>query len=127
MNALNFCRFSLLDLGVNLNATLAGVRDPQTANPQVRRALIAVPNLVQSELVSRVPFTQSVFGKFGAPADTTDNSQVKADIWAVPGFERLHAAIGTPEFTSERGTKESTGERFRSLVSESMLCMHSNL
>ncbi|TFK98627.1 WD40-repeat-containing domain protein [Pterulicium gracile] len=82
VNALNFCRFSLLDLGVNLNATLAGVRDPQTANPQVRRALIAVPNLVQSEL---------------------------ADIWAVPGFERLHAAIGTPEFTSERGTKESTG------------------
>ncbi|KAI0749468.1 WD-40 repeat-containing protein [Daedaleopsis nitida] len=54
VNALNFCRFSLLPL-------------PEDARTDDRRALVAVPNLVES---------------------------AHADIWTLPGKQRLHAAIG---------------------------------
>ncbi|CCM03104.1 uncharacterized protein FIBRA_05224 [Fibroporia radiculosa] len=55
VNALNYCRFSLLCVA------------PDDAH-NGERALIAVPNLVESSL---------------------------ADIWTLPGLQRLHAAIGT--------------------------------
>jgi len=60
VNALNFCRFSLLRLGDDA------------------QGLVALPNLVESGV---------------------------ADIWALPGCDRIHAAIGSsaPEFTG-RGT-----------------------
>ncbi|KAI1797265.1 WD-40 repeat-containing protein [Ganoderma leucocontextum] len=54
VNALNYCRFSLLPL-------------PEDARTEDRRALIAVPNLVES---------------------------AHADVWTLPGKQRLHAAIG---------------------------------
>ncbi|KAL1949317.1 hypothetical protein VTO73DRAFT_8198 [Trametes versicolor] len=54
VNALNFCRFSLLQL-------------PADARTDDRQALLAVPNLVESAY---------------------------ADVWTLPGKQRLHAAIG---------------------------------
>ncbi|EIW57400.1 WD-40 repeat-containing protein [Trametes versicolor FP-101664 SS1] len=54
VNALNFCRFSLLPL-------------PADARTDERQALLAVPNLVESAY---------------------------ADVWTLPGKQRLHAAIG---------------------------------
>ncbi|KAM5538451.1 hypothetical protein V8D89_007784 [Ganoderma adspersum] len=54
VNALNYCRFSLLPL-------------PEDTRTEDRRALIAVPNLVES---------------------------AHADVWTLPGKQRLHAAIG---------------------------------
>ncbi|KAH9994758.1 WD-40 repeat-containing protein [Russula vinacea] len=77
VNALNFCRFSLLRLDV----------PPSAADDM--RALVAVPNLVESSL---------------------------ADIWALPSMERIHAAIGKGSsdtatiFGSDgRGAKNSSG------------------
>ncbi|KAF8623672.1 hypothetical protein AX17_007370 [Amanita inopinata Kibby_2008] len=55
VNALNFCRFSLLRLS------------PPLSSPQEERALIAVPNLIESSA---------------------------ADIWALHGCDRIHASIG---------------------------------
>ncbi|KAI0360022.1 WD-40 repeat-containing protein [Trametes cingulata] len=54
VNALNYCRFSLLPL-------------PEDAQTEERKALLAVPNLVESAY---------------------------ADLWTLPGKQRLHAAIG---------------------------------
>ncbi|KAI0710149.1 WD-40 repeat-containing protein [Earliella scabrosa] len=54
VNALNYCRFSLLPL-------------PEDARTEDRHALVAVPNLVESAY---------------------------ADVWTLPGKQRLHAAIG---------------------------------
>ncbi|KAI0370398.1 WD-40 repeat-containing protein [Pilatotrama ljubarskyi] len=54
VNALNYCRFSLLPL-------------PEEMQTEERKALLAVPNLVES---------------------------AHADIWTLPGKQRLHAAIG---------------------------------
>ncbi|KAN0120739.1 WD40-repeat-containing domain protein [Russula decolorans] len=84
VNALNFCRFSLLRLDVQ--------QPPPPPPPQASadtRALVAVPNLVESSL---------------------------ADIWAIPSMERMHAAVGKGSsdtatmFGSDgRGTKNSSG------------------
>ncbi|KAI0084045.1 WD40 repeat-like protein [Irpex rosettiformis] len=67
VNALNYCRFSLMPL------------PPQEPEVIGARALIAVPNLVESHL---------------------------ADIWELPSRDRMHAAIGKasmPELTDGRG------------------------
>ncbi|KAI0703464.1 WD40 repeat-like protein [Cytidiella melzeri] len=67
VNALNYCRFSLMPL------------PRESEHKDVARALIAVPNLVESHL---------------------------ADVWELPSRYRLHAAIGKasmPELTDGRG------------------------
>ncbi|KAF5327014.1 hypothetical protein D9619_004885 [Psilocybe cf. subviscida] len=68
VNALNFCRFSLLQ----------GVDDS--------RALVAIPNLVDSST---------------------------ADVWALPSKDRLHAAIGQeiqkPLFSADPGGRNTSG------------------
>ncbi|KAH9960925.1 WD-40 repeat-containing protein [Russula dissimulans] len=87
VNALNFCRFSLLPLDMHAHAPSV------TTEP---RALVAVPNLVDSSLAS-------------------ENSLL-ADVWALPSKERIHAAIGkgrldapTMVGSDGRGVKNPTG------------------
>ncbi|PCH42454.1 WD-40 repeat-containing protein [Wolfiporia cocos MD-104 SS10] len=72
VNALNYCRFSLLPL-----------LDDEGGDE--RRALIALPNLVESSL---------------------------ADVWTLPGRQRLHAAIGKashPETSTDGRGINTTG------------------
>ncbi|KAI0768148.1 WD-40 repeat-containing protein [Trametes elegans] len=73
VNALNYCRFSLLPL-------------PEDARADEREALLAVPNLVESAY---------------------------ADVWTLPGKQRLHAAIGKlGQHSSEadgRGVRNALG------------------
>ncbi|KAI0045871.1 WD40 repeat-like protein [Auriscalpium vulgare] len=74
VNALNYCRFSLLPLNQGSSAS-----EP--------RALLAVPNLVESSL---------------------------ADVWTLPAQERLHAAIGkagsaAPAGDGRGGVRNATG------------------
>jgi len=83
VNALNFCRFSLLPLDALLPSTTT------TTTMTESRALVAVPNLVESSL---------------------------ADVWALPSKERIHAAIGkgrsdapTMIGSDGRGVKNPTG------------------
>lgn len=54
VNALNYCRFSLLPLRSDSFAAFAGGGTPTAASNSVlggARALLAVPNLVESSLV----------------------------------------------------------------------------
>ncbi|EEB89826.1 hypothetical protein MPER_12041, partial [Moniliophthora perniciosa FA553] len=86
VNALNYCRFSLMPL----SASDVGEASSSSTSPKNSKALIAVPNLVES-------------------------SQV--DIWSLPSRERLHAAIGyqpkTTAFSDGRGGEASTGEHHK--------------
>ncbi|EIW84057.1 WD-40 repeat-containing protein [Coniophora puteana RWD-64-598 SS2] len=67
VNALNYCRFSVLPFSRTDEQAAAGPNgDTQKADP----CLLAVPNLVDSSL---------------------------ADIWTLPSCVRLHAAIGAPD------------------------------
>lgn len=68
VNALNYCRFSLM---------------PPQVGTEDRRALIALPGLIDSSVVS---FTK---------LDMLCHFQrVQADIWSLPTKDRIHAAIG---------------------------------
>ncbi|KAI9000630.1 WD-40 repeat-containing protein [Trametes punicea] len=73
VNALNYCRFSLLPL-------------PEGVRTAERQALLAVPNLVES---------------------------AHADVWTLPGRQRLHAAIGkagqTTPVADGRGASNAVG------------------
>ena len=71
VNALNFCRFSLLKSA--------------TGSEKEPKALIALPNLVDSSTVWI--FILISFGsvQFGFS---------KADIWSLPSRDRIHATIG---------------------------------
>ncbi|TBU32609.1 WD-40 repeat-containing protein [Dichomitus squalens] len=76
VNALNYCRFSLLSLR----------RDGRAAD---RHALIAVPNLVES---------------------------AHADVWTLPGKQRLHAAIGKAGREQEQEQAASDGRGVRNPI-----------
>ena len=76
VNALNFCRFSLLESTGDGNSGGG--------------ALIALPNLVESSLVSHCDDDTSATG---VCADVVCAFH-KADIWSLPSGERVHAAIG---------------------------------
>ncbi|KAI0787825.1 WD-40 repeat-containing protein [Fomes fomentarius] len=76
VNALNFCRFSLLPL-------------PEHARTADRHALVAVPNLVES---------------------------AHADVWTLPGKQRLHAAIGNAGNASSFSSSASDGRDVRNPI-----------
>ncbi|EJD06963.1 WD40 repeat-like protein [Fomitiporia mediterranea MF3/22] len=83
VNALNFCRFSLLC------ASLSGAES--SAASTTERALIAIPNLIESSL---------------------------ADVWELPSCSRLHAAIGkveAPEIGMKSWQIDSDGRILMSL------------
>jgi ASTRA-associated protein 1 len=100
VNALNYCRFSMLS-GSPLYESEKddGSVDSGTGH---ERAFIAVPNLVDSALVSTAAFS--------APFTHVSLTISQADVWELPSKTRVHAAIGKADpHTRERGTG-ATGE-----------------
>jgi hypothetical protein len=91
VNALNFCRFSLLQ------------------DTQESRALVAIPNLVDSSTVS-----------LGIHEGLTiiPIHVFQADVWALPSKDRLHAAIGQeiqkPLLSADPGGRNTSGKPFHS-------------
>ncbi|KAG2141807.1 WD40-repeat-containing domain protein [Suillus bovinus] len=91
VNALNYCRFSLLNL----------------AGTSAQEGLLAVPNLVESALVG------NLFGVgYGVISVRTD----QADIWSLPLCQRLHAAIGDPLDTSATAFSDGRSGRKSGII-----------
>ncbi|GAW01299.1 WD-40 repeat-containing protein [Lentinula edodes] len=87
VNALNYCRFSLLPTSI-IGSTLLPQNLPSaststTDSSSVLPALIALPNLIESS---------------------------EADVWSLPSCKRLHAAIGKRVKTSIFSENGRTGE-----------------
>jgi ASTRA-associated protein 1 len=84
VNALNYCRFSLL-------------LQPASAQfSESNEALIALPNLVESSLVCTADESNIVI--LSHLLILLQHSQ--ADIWALPSCQRVHAAIGKDRTSS---------------------------
>ncbi|KAJ3934824.1 MAG: WD40-repeat-containing domain protein [Lentinula lateritia] len=87
VNALNYCRFSLLPTSIIgstlLTQNLPSASTSTTDSSSVLPALIALPNLIESS---------------------------EADVWSLPSCKRLHAAIGKRVKTSIFSENGRTGE-----------------
>jgi ASTRA-associated protein 1 len=93
VNALNFCRFSLLKV---------------TIGEEDSKALIALPNLVDSSTVC-VSICLS-------PQKSYTPFLKKVDIWSLPTRDRIHATIGQEIqksiFSANPGGRNTSGPSF---------------